>query len=210
MCGIGISYQDVKNLFATWAKFDATMGSAPPEIANDLPAVVVMDNDDFKTDSLTGTSDSNHRTNVMFVQSEDRIKQITPTIKPKLISSNDMSDLVKELIHVTPYKTNKVGNPAVREPFDIELDCARDIRCDEIIHSLIHIKDNTQSIRHEDQTNGSLAGFQLLLNDEVTKSKPYYWLTFPKPPHKSVTHKIMNRFLKVIDEKKYAIPYTYW
>ena len=60
MCGIGISYQDVKNLFATWAKFDATMGSAPPQIANDLPAVVIMDNDDFKTDLLTGTSDSNH------------------------------------------------------------------------------------------------------------------------------------------------------
>ena len=56
----------------------------------------------------------------MFVQSEDCIKQITPTIKPKLISSNDMSDLVSELIHVTLYKTNKVGNPAVRELFDIE------------------------------------------------------------------------------------------
>ena len=113
MCGIGISYQDVKNLFATWAKFDAVMGSAPPEIANDLPTIVIMDNNDSKTDSLTGTSDSNHQTNVMFVWSEDRIKQITPAIKPKLTSSNDMSDLVNEFIHVTPYKTNKVGNPAV-------------------------------------------------------------------------------------------------
>ena len=113
MCGIGISYQDVKNLFPTWAKFDAVMGSAPPEIANDLPSIVVMGNNDFKTDSLTGTSDSNHRTNVMFDQSEDRIKQITPAIKPKLTSSNDMPDLVNELIHVTPYKTNKVSNPAV-------------------------------------------------------------------------------------------------
>ena len=60
MCGIGILYQDVKNLFPTWAKFDAVMGSAPPEIANDLPSIVVMGNNDFKTDSLTGTSDSNH------------------------------------------------------------------------------------------------------------------------------------------------------
>ena len=92
-CGIGISCHDVKNLFETWAKFDATIGSAPPEIAIDLPAVVVMDNDDFKTDLLTGTSDSNHRTNVMFVQSEDPIKQIIPAIKPKLMSSNDMLDL---------------------------------------------------------------------------------------------------------------------
>ena len=59
----------------------------------------------------------------MFVQSEDLIEQITPAIKPKLISSKDMADLVNELIHVTPYKTNNVGNPAVREPFDVELDC---------------------------------------------------------------------------------------
>ena len=86
-----------------------------------------MDNDDFKTDSLTGTCGSNHRTNVVFVQSEDHIKQITLATKSKLISSNDMSDLVNELIHVTPYKTSKVGNPAVREPFDIEPDCTRDI-----------------------------------------------------------------------------------
>ena len=75
MCGKGISYQDVRNLFKTWAKFDATIGGAPPEITNILPAVVVMDNDDFKTDSRTsGTSDSNHQINVMLAQSEDRIK----------------------------------------------------------------------------------------------------------------------------------------
>ena len=30
------------------------MGSIPPEIANDLPAVVVMDNDDFKLICLRG------------------------------------------------------------------------------------------------------------------------------------------------------------
>ena len=66
---------------------------------------------------------------------------------------------------------------------------------------MIRIKDDAQSIWHEAQTIGFFAGFQSLLNDAVTKSKPYYWLTFPKPPHKSVTHEIMNRLLKVIDEK---------
>ena len=32
-----------------------------------------MDNDDFKTDTLTGASETNHRTNVMFVQNENLI-----------------------------------------------------------------------------------------------------------------------------------------
>ena len=176
------------------------MGSAPSEIANDLPAIVVMDKDDYKTDSLTGTPDSNHRTNVMFVQSEDRLKYITPVIKPKLISSNDMSDSVNELIHVTLYKTKKLGNP-VQEPFDIELDCTNHVQCDEIIHLLKHIKDDAQSTQHNDQTIGSFAGFQSLFNDAVIKSKPYYWLTFPKPPRKYYFHEIINGLLKDVNDK---------
>ena len=48
---------------------------------------------------------------------------------------------------------------------------------------------------------GSFAGFQASMSDEVTKSKPHYWLTFPKPPHKSVTHEIMTHLLNIIEEK---------
>ena len=62
--GFGISYQDIKNLLASWAKAEAENGSCPSEIANKYPAVVVMDNDDFKTDTLKGASKTNHRTNV--------------------------------------------------------------------------------------------------------------------------------------------------
>ena len=58
--GFGISYQDIKNLLASWAKAEAENGSCPSEIANIYPAVVVMDNDDFKTDTLTGASETNH------------------------------------------------------------------------------------------------------------------------------------------------------
>ena len=43
-------------------------------IANKYPAVVVMDNEDFNTDTLTGASETNHRTNVMLVQNEDLIE----------------------------------------------------------------------------------------------------------------------------------------
>ena len=53
---------------------------------------------------------------------------------------------------------------------------------------------------------GSFAGFQALISDEVMKSKPYYWLTFPKPPHKSVTHEVMARLLNIVEEKN--IPFA--
>ena len=65
--GFGIFYQDIKNLLASWAKAEAENGSYPSEIANQYPAVVAMDNDDFKTDTLTGASETNHRTNVMSI-----------------------------------------------------------------------------------------------------------------------------------------------
>ena len=66
---------------------------------------------------------------------------------------------------------------------------------------MIRIENDAQSISHEDQTIGSFGGFQSLLKDAVTKSKPYYWLDFPKPPHKSVTHEVINCLLKVINNK---------
>ena len=57
------------------------------------------------------------------------------------------------------------------------------------------------NIPPESQIIGSFAGFHASMSDEVTKSKLYYWLTFLKPPHKSVTHEIMTCLLNIIKEK---------
>ena len=75
-----------------------------------------------------------------------------------------------------------------------------------MIHSLTRISAAGNSISPESQMIGSFAGFQASMSDEVTKSKPYYWLTFPKPPHKSVTHEIMTRLLNIIEDKN--IPFV--
>ena len=54
-----------------WALNDLQLSPfCPFEIANKIPAIVVVDNDDFKVDSLTGNSSHAHRTNVMYVQPE--------------------------------------------------------------------------------------------------------------------------------------------
>ena len=64
---IGISYQDVKNLYASWTNAELTGNKCAPELAENYPAIAIMDNDDFKDDTLTGP-DTSHRTNVIFVQ----------------------------------------------------------------------------------------------------------------------------------------------
>ena len=75
-----------------------------------------------------------------------------------------------------------------------------------MIHSLTRISAAGDNIPPESQMIGSFAGFQAPMSHEVTKSKPYYWLTFPKPPHKSVTHEIMTRLLNIIEDKN--IPFV--
>ena len=69
--GVCISYADTLLLYDHWALMDVKESTTcPQEIAYGRPAIVVVDNDDFKIDSLTGNATGAHRTNVMFVQPE--------------------------------------------------------------------------------------------------------------------------------------------
>ena len=116
-------------MLASWAKAEAENGSCPSEIANKYPAVVVMDNDDVKMDTLTGASETNHRTNVMFVRNEDLIERNVPdAIAPTLINPKGLKDLVKELNKVNRYKTTSNGDPAIREQFSIKSKDTTDIQ----------------------------------------------------------------------------------
>ena len=68
--GLGISYNDVHMLRDFWVVNDLKRSlNCPFELADYKSAVAIVDNDDFKSDTLTGTGQP-HRTNVMFVQPE--------------------------------------------------------------------------------------------------------------------------------------------
>ena len=59
----------------------------PTEIARDKACIVVADNDDFKSDTLTGNGTASHRTNVMFVQPEHLEVQPDHVIDRKKVSN---------------------------------------------------------------------------------------------------------------------------
>ena len=157
-----------------------------------------MDNDDFKDDTLTGANTS-HRINVMFVQSsnvkntEDKIGNI------KLVKPSEIQNLVDEHIRITPYKSVKKGVLPIREEIDTSPPTTELIRKDEIVHTLIHMNQEYKNIEPINQNIGSFAGFQALINGPVIQSKPYYFLTFLKPPYKTVVHEVMTRMIKVIE-----------
>ena len=89
---IGISYNDVINLSAIWAKQDVESGSCPFEIVYDLLGTAIMDNDDFKDDTLTGANVS-YRTNVMFVQLENQARIDLENRRPVLVNQKNLKIL---------------------------------------------------------------------------------------------------------------------
>ena len=74
-----------------WAVHDLQLcADCPNEIAEDKPGVIIVDNDNFQNDTLTGGNTS-HRTNVMYVQQanlENHSPQCDERVKdPKALSS---------------------------------------------------------------------------------------------------------------------------
>lgn len=68
--GVCISYADTLFIYDYWAMMDVEASSTcQPEIADGKPAIVIVDNNDFKIDTLLGNAAVAHRTNVMFLQS---------------------------------------------------------------------------------------------------------------------------------------------
>ncbi|KAK5933636.1 hypothetical protein CgunFtcFv8_014099 [Champsocephalus gunnari] len=59
--GVSISYADTLLLYDHWALMDLdASATCPQEIADSKPAIVIVDNNDFKIDTLTGNSTGAH------------------------------------------------------------------------------------------------------------------------------------------------------
>ena len=201
--GLGISYNDVLNLHEAWAKHEIEKSQVcPDEIADGYPATVIVDNDDFKDDDLTGGTTS-HRTNMMFVQPEHvtircSLENRSPLSFPK---KSEMKDLCISQNIVTPYKTIKQGKPAVRSEINIEPSHTEEQRKMLFIHALARLNDDGKHHEARDQLIGLFSGFCASIKPNGIKSKPFYFLTFPKPPHKSVLHTVMEKAATAVNLK---------
>lgn len=200
---LGISYKDVLDLYNAWTMDDIKANTTcPDELADGFPGTGVLDNDDFKDDTLTG-ADTTHRTNVMFVQPE----YITPIESEKdrpilsLAKSDDVKNLSTSQHKVHPYKTVNRGQPAVRKEIDISLQTSDEQRKRGVMHALARLDIEGKNIPSNEQKVGSFAGFQANIHEFVVKSTAYYFLTFPKPPQKSVVHEVMCRMVAAAEHK---------
>ena len=116
--GLGISYEDVLMLRDVWALNDPTLSvDCPYELADGFPAIAIVDNDDFKMDTLTGNGSKAHRTNVMYVQPERYMSYIglPPSNISQLNPSGELKRIALEMQGVEPYKTTFKAEPPVRQ-----------------------------------------------------------------------------------------------
>ena len=99
----------------------------------------------------------------------------------------------------------KRGQPALRKEVDISLGSTDEQKLRGAMHALTRIDNAGHDIPPAEQSVGSFAGFQASTHKRITKSSAYYFLTFPKPPQKSVVHEVMCRMVAAAEAK--AMPF---
>ena len=211
--GFCISYSDILYLYDNWALRDIEASeTCPQKVANNIPAIVVVDNDDFKIDTTTGNASGAHRTNVMFVQPERYEKSTlnNPSIKlPKkelsLKLKTKCADLTEVRQYITPH--SMTSEPPVREQTEVPVNGLHPQRARSVIHALSRIDSDGKRPNPREQRVPAYFGAQSFFHSPKHKSRPYYHKTYNEPPNKSVIYSIMTELVSTMKEKD--IPFAF-
>ena len=212
--GIIISYSDIQLLYEKWT-VDKMSDSVhiPCEIANGRGAICIVDNDDFKIDTLTGKATQAHRTNVMFVQQE-KFEEVNAGDGSEVITGEEsdykstITSYTLEQKRNTSYVVprNCTSEPAIRKTSRPQTEILKQ-RKRSLMHCLLRTDMEGKRPNATLQKIPSYAGFQSKIYTAVEKSKAYYQATFPEPPKKPVMFDIMSGL--VIDMQKKNIPFIF-
>ena len=202
--GVCISYADTLLLYDHWALMDVqTSSTCPSEIADGKPAIVIVDNDDFKIDTLTGNATGAHQTNVMFVQPQSYENKLDEE-PPAKIAKNEISAQLKrkcaDLTRVKQYRCPPDGKrePPVRSAVDPPINGTAPQRARSVIHALSRTDNNGTRPPPGEQQVPAYSGAQSCLHPPPNKSKAYYHTTYNEPPSKSVLHDIMVKLVNAM------------
>ena len=180
-----------------------------------VPAICVVDNDDFRIDTLTGESKQAHRTNVMFVQPEAIENKVGEIInldqrQSKKELSQKLQEEVEEIISVKQYSvpTNASSEPPILDFVNPPLDSTVEAqRKRSVIHALARVDQYCERPPIIDQQVSAYSGTQAFLHSSELRSKAYYQATYPEPPSKSVMNDIMLKNVEGMKQK--SIPFMF-
>ena len=212
--GVCISYEDTLLLYDHWALMDVeASATCPHEIADTKPAIMIIDNDDFNIDTMTGDSTGAHRTNVMYVQPESYEKKTGENHAETLTKKKEISAQLKrkcaELTKVCQYRCppGSKSEPPVRPRVDPPVDGSAPQRARSVIHALSRVDNNGKRPPPEEQLVPGYSGAQSCFHPPPNKSKPYYHTTYNEPPSKSVLNDIMVKHVQAMRQKN--IPFSF-
>ena len=202
-----LTYRDILDLYSAWSlKAIETNNTCSSEITQDIPGVVVLDNDDFREDTLTGGGTS-HFTNVCILQPARLANRVDASNEVLRIPTyQERKNLFSSKTTVKPYKTVERGNP---KPLRVETEDTYNNETQRhrmFGHALLRHSYSIDSNFREPQTTqtqpiGSYSGFQYSLSPEVEKCKTYFHTSFPKPPDKCTVSTVMDDCVKIAEEK---------
>ena len=121
--GASISYADTLLVYDHWALMDVkASATCPPEIADGKPTIFILDNDDFKVDTVSGKATGAHRTNILFVQPESYEKKPDAKIAKKDISAQ-LKQAGHDLTQVRQYRCppGSKSEPPARSRIELPL-----------------------------------------------------------------------------------------
>ena len=113
--------------------------TCPNEIAENTPGVIIVDNDDFRNDTLIG-GDTSHRTNVMYVQPltlEDYGSGDGERINKGKVLSSKLKEITEGMTSHERYITRKRGEPVVCDRVQLKLRSTEIQRKRFLIHALV-------------------------------------------------------------------------
>ena len=194
----GISYTD--DLALCEASIDE---GCPLRIAKHVPATVELDHDDFRDDTYWRRYLSPNKRHVSAAWNSWgfwflRVGSHCPNRKIWKISQVKQLRLNSIRPSKEAYQSKVEGSHTVKK---IQ-------RKFEWIVLFMFWCDLKCVLPAENQIIGAFAGFQASIHKYVVKSKPYYYLTLPKPPHKSVVNEVMDRVTGIA--RKMSMPLFSW
>lgn len=128
----------------------------PKGIADDKPTIVIVDNDDFKIDTLTGIAKRAHRTNVMFLQPtsyEEKSGNEQPANFVKKEVSALLEEKCAELTQLQHYRCPRgsKSEPPIRPMVETPVKGTGPQRAHSVIHALSRADNNGRRPPPEEQ-----------------------------------------------------------
>ena len=190
--GVGMSYPSVLLMIDAWTVYDLQHCiKCLVGIAEKQPGVIIVDNDDFHTDTLAGANTS-HRTDVMYVQKtplEHCSNLFGKRIKNAKVLSSTLKDMTSKLQSYDRYLTHRRREPPISDKVNSKVGGFLKQRKCGVIHTLVRTNNSGERPAPSDQKVSSYSGFHSLISPPVEKSNAYYFITYSDQPKNQLSMK---------------------